>query len=157
MIMIKYVLALLISLSNISLANEMNVIDSISKNKRLTKLNEYIISSELSKEFLQFESLTVFAPLDDAFAALSAKTYYGYLKEENKNKLQSLVNYHFIEGNFFSESITDTLNVKSVDGRDIEIKKVNGIIYMNGAEVVESDISHKTGYIHLINKVLIPK
>ena len=155
--MIKYVIALLISLSHISLANEMNVIDSISKNKRLTKLNEYIVSSELSKNFLQFESLTVFAPLDDAFAALSAKTYYGYLKEENKNKLQSLVNYHFVEGNFFSENITDTLNVNSVDGRDIEIKKVNGIIYMNGAEVVESDISHKTGYIHLINKVLIPK
>lgn len=155
--MIKYLIALLISLSHISFANEMNVIDSISENKRLTKLNEYIISSELSKEFLQFESLTVFAPLDDAFAALSAKTYYGYLKEENKNKLQSLVNYHFIEGNFFSENITDTLNVKSVDGRDIEIKKVNGIIYINGAEVVESDISHKTGYIHLINKVLIPK
>ncbi len=157
MIMIKYLIALVISISHISLANEMDVIDSISENKRLTKLNEYIISSELSKEFLQFESLTVFAPLDDAFAALSAKTYYGYLKKENKNKLQSLVNYHFIEGNFFSENITDTLNVKSVDGRDIEIKKVNGIIYINGAEVVESDISHKTGYIHLINKVLIPK
>tara|TARA_B100001109_G_scaffold3368_1_gene2668 strand:- start:15 stop:482 length:468 start_codon:yes stop_codon:yes gene_type:complete len=155
--MIKYVIALLVSFSHISLANEMNVIDSLSKNKRLTKLNEYIVSSELSKDFLQFESLTVFAPLDDAFAALSAKTYYGYLKEENKNKLQSLVNYHFVEGNFFSENITDTLNVNSVDGRDIEIKKVNGIIYINGAEVVESDISHKTGYIHLINKVLIPK
>tara|TARA_B100001113_G_scaffold175367_1_gene143687 strand:+ start:495 stop:962 length:468 start_codon:yes stop_codon:yes gene_type:complete len=155
--MIKYVIALLVSFSHILLANEMNVIDSLSKNKRLTKLNEYIVSSELSKDFLQFESLTVFAPLDDAFAALSAKTYYGYLKEENKNKLQSLVNYHFVEGNFFSENITDTLNVNSVDGRDIEIKKVNGIIYINGAEVVESDISHKTGYIHLINKVLIPK
>ena len=96
MIMIKYLIALVISISHISLANEMDVIDSISENKRLTKLNEYIISSELSKEFLQFESLTVFAPLDDAFAALSAKTYYGYLKEENKNELQSLVNYHFI-------------------------------------------------------------
>ena len=155
--MIKYVIALLVSFSHILLANEMNVIDSLSKNKRLTKLNEYIVSSELSKDFLQFESLTVFAPLDDAFAALSAKTYYGYLKEENKNKLQSLVNYHFVEGNFFSENITDTLKVNSVDGRDIEIKKVNGIIYINGAEVVESDISHKTGYIHLINKVLIPK
>ncbi len=155
--MIKYLIALLISLSHISFANEMNVIDSISKNKRLTKLNEYIISSELSKDILQFDSLTVFAPLDDAFSALSAKTYYGYLKEENKNELQSLVNYHFIEGNFFSKNITDTLNVKSVDGRNIEIKKVNGIIYINGAEVVESDISHQTGYIHLINKVLIPK
>ena len=155
--MIKYLIALLISLSHISFANEMNVIDSISKNKRLTKLNEYIISSELSKDILQFDSLTVYAPLDDAFSALSAKTYYGYLKEENKNELQSLVNYHFIEGNFFSKNITDTLNVKSVDGRNIEIKKVNGIIYINGAEVVESDISHQTGYIHLMNKVLIPK
>ena len=71
--MIKYVIALLISLSHILFADETNVIDSISKNKRLTKLNEYIVSSELSKNFLQFESLTVFAPLDDAFCCFECK------------------------------------------------------------------------------------
>ena len=99
----------------------------------------------------------MFAPLDDAFAALSAKTYYGYLKQENRNKLQSLVNFHFVEGIYSSENLDDVIVTKSINNLDLEIKKINGILYVNGAEVVESDIKFSNGVIHLINRVLIPK
>ena len=99
----------------------------------------------------------MFAPLDDAFAALSAKTYYGYLKQENRDKLQSLVNFHFVEGIYTSENIDDLIVTKSFNNLDLEINKINGILYVNGAEVVESDIKFSNGVIHLINRVLIPK
>ena len=131
--------------------------NSIIENSRLTKLSEYLNASDLKEEILALEEITIFAPLDDAFAALSAKTYYGYLKEDNKNKLRNLINFHFIEGNFYTENITDSINAVSLNGLDIEIKKVNGILYFNGAEVVVSDIPFRNGYIHLINRVLIPK
>ena len=131
--------------------------NSIIENSRLTKLSEYLNASDLKEEILALEDITVFAPLDDAFAALSAKTYYGYLKEDNKNKLRNLLNFHFVEGKFYTENITDSINTLSLNGLDIEIKKVNGILYFNGAEVVVSDIPFRNGYIHLINRVLIPK
>jgi uncharacterized surface protein with fasciclin (FAS1) repeats len=131
--------------------------NSIIENSRLTKLSEYLNASDLKEEILALEEITIFAPLDDAFAALSAKTYYGYLKEDNKNKLRNLINFHFIEGNFYTENITDSINAVSLNGLDIEIKKVNGILYFNGAEVVVSDIPFRNGFIHLINRVLIPK
>jgi uncharacterized surface protein with fasciclin (FAS1) repeats len=131
--------------------------NSIIENSRLTKLSEYLNASDLKEEILALEDITVFAPLDDAFAALSAKTYYGYLKEDNKNKLRNLLNFHFVEGKFFTDNITDSINTISLNGLDIEIKKVNGILYFNGAEVVVSDIPFRNGYIHLINRVLIPK
>ena len=131
--------------------------NSIIENSRLTKLSEYLNASDLKEEILALEDITVFAPLDDAFAALSAKTYYGYLKEDNKNKLRNLLNFHFVEGKFFTDNITDSINTLSLNGLDIEIKKVNGILYFNGAEVVVSDIPFRNGYIHLINRVLIPK
>ena len=155
--MIKYLLFFLLSLHSISYAGEKNIIDLISENKRLQKLNEFITTSELSNNLVVYENLTLFAPLDDAFAALSAKTYYGYLKQENRDKLQSLVNFHFVEGIYTSENIDDLIVTKSFNSLNLEIKKINGILYVNGAEVVESDIEFSNGVIHLINRVLIPK
>ena len=138
-------------------ASERDIVDSISENERLQKLNEFVIASELSNNLLDYENLTLFAPLDDAFAALSAKTYYGYLKEKNKDQLQSLINFHFVEGEFTTENVEDTINTKSINGLDLEIKKTNGILYVNGAEVVENNIKFSKGVIHLTNRVLIPK
>ena len=155
--MIKYLLFFLLSLHSISYAGEKNIIDLISENKRLQKLNEFVTTSELSNNLVVYENLTLFAPLDDAFAALSAKTYYGYLKQENRDKLQSLVNFHFVEGIYTSENIDDLIVTKSFNSLNLEIKKINGILYVNGAEVVESDIEFSNGVIHLINRVLIPK
>jgi uncharacterized surface protein with fasciclin (FAS1) repeats len=138
-------------------ANERNIVDSISENQRLQKLNELVIASELSNNLSNYEKLTLFAPLDDAFAALSAKTYYGYLKEKNKDQLQNLINFHFVEGEFTTENVENTISTKSINGLDLEIKKTNGILYVNGAEVVESGIKFSNGIIHLTNRVLIPK
>ena len=155
--MIKYLLFFLLSLQSLSYAGEKNIIDSIFENKRLQKLNEFITTSELSNNLVEYENLTLFAPLDDAFAALSAKTYYGYLKQGNRDKLQNLINFHFVEGIYTSENIDDVIVTKSLNNLDLEIKKINGILYVNGAEVVEADIKFSNGVIHLINRVLIPK
>ena len=155
--MIKNLLIFFLSLCPLLYATEKNITDSISENKRLQKLNEFITTANLSSDLVEYENLTLFAPLDDAFAALSAKTYYGYLKQENRGKLESLVNFHFVEGVYTTESINDVVMKKSVDGNDLEIKKINGILYVNGAEVVEPNIKFSNGVIHLINKVLIPK
>ena len=103
----KFIIVLLLSVVSLSYAGEKNIIDSISDNNRLQKLNEFVTKSELSKNLLEYETLTLFAPLDDAFAALSAKTYYGYLNEKNRDKLQKLVNFHFVEGVFGNEDIED--------------------------------------------------
>jgi len=153
----KFIIALLISVASISFAGEKNIIDSISDNNRLQKLDEFVTKSELTKNLLDYETLTLFAPLDDAFAALSAKTYYGYLNEKNRDKLQKLVNYHFVEGIYGNENIEDVITTKSINGLDLEIKKINGILYVNGAEVVEANIKFSNGIIHLTNRVLIPK
>ena len=153
----KFIFVLLLSVISLSHADEKNIIDSISDNNRLQKLHEFVSKSDLSKNLLDYGTLTLFAPLDDAFAALSAKTYYGYLNEKNRDKLQRLVNYHFVEGIYGNENIEDVITTKSINGLDLEIKKINGILYVNGAEVVEANIKFSNGIIHLTNRVLIPK
>ena len=73
----------------------------------------------------------MFTPLNNAIATLSAKTYYRYSKEKNREELQGLINLYFVEGEYTSRNIEDTITTKSINGLDLEIKKINGILYVN--------------------------
>ena len=133
-----------------------NVIDKLNETGRFTKLNETLIKSGLNKDLEGNGPFTVFAPLDDAFAAISAKTYYGLLNEDNKDKLIKILGRHVFLKKITSSEIDDEIKIKAINGEEITIKKVNGIIYINEAEVVTADIETPNGVIHFINRVLQP-
>ena len=133
-----------------------NVIDKLNETGKFTKLNETLMKSGLSENLKDKGPFTVFAPLDDAFAAISAKTYYGLLREENKDKLVNILGRHVFLKKINSSEIDGEIKVKAINGEEITIKKVNGIIYINEAEVVNADVETSNGVIHFINRVLQP-
>ena len=133
-----------------------NVIDKLNETGRFTKLNETLTKSGLNNNLKGNGPFTVFAPLDDAFAAISAKTYYGLLNEDNKDKLIKILGRHVFLKKITSSEIDDEIKIKAINGEEITIKKVNGIIYINEAEVVTADIETPNGVIHFINRVLQP-
>ena len=133
-----------------------NVIDKLNETGKFTKLNETLMKSGLSENLKDEGPFTVFAPLDDAFAAISAKTYYGLLREENKDKLVNILGRHVFLKKINSSEIDGEIKLKAINGEEITIKKVNGIVYINEAEVVTTDIEVSNGIIHFINRVLQP-
>ena len=133
-----------------------NVIDKLNETGRFTKLNETLIKSGLNKDLKGNGPFTVFAPLDDAFAAISAKTYYGLLNEDNKDKLIKILGRHVFLKKITSSEIDGEIKLKAINGEEITIKKVNGIVYINEAEVVTADVEVSNGVIHFINRVLQP-
>ena len=133
-----------------------NVIDKLNETGKFTKLNETLMKSGLSENLKGEGPFTVFAPLDDAFAAISAKTYYGLLREENKDKLINILGRHVFPKKIPSSEVSDEIKLKAINGEEITIKKVNGIIYINEAEVVTADVETSNGIIHFINRVLQP-
>ena len=133
-----------------------NVIDKLNETGKFTKLNETLMKSGLSENLKGKGPFTVFAPLDDAFAAISAQTYYGLLREENKDKLVNILGRHVFSKKIISSEIDDEIKLKAINGEEITIKKVNGIVYINEAEVVTADIETSNGIIHFINRVLQP-
>ena len=133
-----------------------NVIDKLNETGKFTKLNETLMKSGLSENLKGEGPFTVFAPLDDAFAAISAKTYYGLLREENKDKLVNILGRHVFLKKIPSSEISGEIKLKAINGEEITIKKVNGIVYINEAEVVTADIETSNGIIHFINRVLQP-
>ena len=133
-----------------------NIINQLNETGKFTKLNETLAKSGLNKNLEGDGPFTIFAPLDDAFAAISARTYYGLLREENKEKLVNILGRHVFSKKITSSEINDEIKLKAINGEEITIKKVNGIVYINEAEVVTADIEAPNGVIHFINRVLQP-
>ena len=133
-----------------------NVIDKLNEVGKFTKLNETLIKSGLNEDLKGNGPFTVFAPLDDAFAAISAKTYYGLLSEANKDKLIKILGRHVFSKKITSSEINEEIILKAINDEEIKIKKVNGIVYINEAEVVTADVEVSNGVIHFINRVLQP-
>ena len=133
-----------------------NVIDKLNETGKFMKLNETLTKSGLSENLKSEGPFTVFAPLDDAFAAISAQTYYGLLREENKDKLVNILGRHVFSKKITSSEINNEIKLKALNGEEVTIKKVNGIVYINEAEVVTADVEVSNGIIHFINRVLQP-
>jgi uncharacterized surface protein with fasciclin (FAS1) repeats len=133
-----------------------NVIDKLNEVGKFAKLNETLVKSGLNENLKGNGPFTVFAPLDDAFAAISAKTYYSLLSDDNKDKLIKILGRHVFSKKITSSEINGEINLIAINGEEIKIKKVNGIVYINEAEVVTADVEVSNGIIHFINRVLQP-
>ena len=98
---------------------------------------------------------TVFAPTDEAFAALGT-TVEDLLKPENKDKLVAVLTYHVIPGKVMSSDLTDDMTAATVQGSNVTIDLDNGAM-VNDATVVTPDIETSNGVIHVIDKVIVPE
>ena len=101
--------------------------------------------------------LTVFAPTDDAFAALPAGTVETLLKPENKDQLVNILTYHVLPGKVMSGDIVGKkLEVEMLNGAKASINATSGVM-IDAANVISADIVASNGVIHVIDAVIIPK
>lgn len=99
--------------------------------------------------------LTVFAPTDEAFAALPEGTVESLLLPENKDQLTAILTYHVIAGKVMSTDLVDDMKAQTVNGADLTIDLDNGVM-INDANVTAADIETSNGVIHVIDKVILP-
>lgn len=99
---------------------------------------------------------TVFAPTDDAFAALPEGTVETLLLPENKDQLVAILTYHVVAGKVMSADLTNEMMAPTVQGSDLTIMTEGGVT-VNGANVVTADIEASNGVIHVIDAVLMPE
>lgn len=98
---------------------------------------------------------TVFAPTNEAFAALPAGLVDKLLLPENKDVLVQILTYHVVAGQVMAADVTAG-DVPSVEGSPITIT-VDGGVKLNGsANVVATDVAASNGVIHVIDAVILP-
>lgn len=107
-------------------------------------------------------NLTVFAPTDEAFAALPAGTVESLLKPENKAQLAAILSYHVLPRELASNQLPGRTihirTIKSTGDRLLAITKNahTGAVVVDGANVVAADIRADNGIIHVIDAVMLP-
>ena len=100
---------------------------------------------------------TVFAPSDDAFAALPAGTVDELVKPENKEKLTAILLLHVLPGAIKSTDVAGKqLDATTAGGNTVHVDGTDGVT-VDGAKVVTADIACSNGIIHVIDAVILPK
>jgi uncharacterized surface protein with fasciclin (FAS1) repeats len=96
---------------------------------------------------------TVFAPTDEAFAALPEGTVEALLNDIPA--LTAILTYHVVPGQVMSTDLSEGLTATTLNGADVTITLANGP-QVNGANIVAADVAASNGVIHVIDAVILP-
>ncbi len=97
---------------------------------------------------------TVFAPTDDAFAAVPEETLNALLAD--KAELTKVLTYHVSSGKYMAEDVVSMDNITTLEGNMLDVEVTNEGVFVGGAKVIQTDIQCSNGVIHVIDTVLIP-
>ncbi len=98
--------------------------------------------------------VTVFAPTNAAFAALPNGTLSSLLS--NQTALAKVLTYHVVPGVYLAWQVANLTTLKTLEGQNINITAISGVVKINGAFVIATNIICSNGVIHVINEVLVP-
>tara|TARA_R110002072_G_scaffold10569_33_gene49263 strand:+ start:12871 stop:13824 length:954 start_codon:yes stop_codon:yes gene_type:complete len=99
---------------------------------------------------------TVFAPTDDAFAALPEGTVANLLKPENKDALVNLLKHHVVAGRVYSEQVIAAGEAKTLAGTTLKLMVDDGGASIGGGALQTLDLDASNGVIHVVGSVLLP-
>ena len=98
---------------------------------------------------------TVFAPTDAAFAKVPTETLNALLAD--KAALANVLTYHVVAGKVMAADVVKLTSAVTVQGQSVSIEVKDGKVYVDGAQVVATDIKASNGVIHVIDAVILPK
>ncbi|MGD9388607.1 MAG: fasciclin domain-containing protein, partial [Gammaproteobacteria bacterium] len=100
---------------------------------------------------------TVFAPTDEAFAALPEGTVESLLEPENRDQLVAVLTYHVVPGKVTAAEVVNLTEAATVNGAKVSIAVVDGAVKIDDATVIQPDVMASNGVIHVVDQVILPK
>jgi transforming growth factor-beta-induced protein len=136
---------------------KMDIVDTAVADGRFTTLVTAVQAADLVDTLKGDGPFTVFAPTDEAFAALPEGTLDTLLLPENKQQLTDILLYHVIPGRVTAADVVGLTSATTVLGKDATIKVQDGKVLLNdNVEIIITDIETSNGVIHVIDTVLLP-
>lgn len=142
-------------------AGGMTITDIVADTPEFSTLLTAVSEAGLAETLADEGPYTVFAPTDEAFAALPEGTLESLLEPKNQEQLQGILTYHVVPAEIMAADVTagevttvngETFTV-SVEGDQVLIADAAG----NQATVVQTDIGASNGVVHVIDTVLLPQ
>ncbi len=149
------IIALLVSMPAFAQdSSTSTIVGTADADGRFTTLITALEAAGLSETLEGEGPFTVFAPTDEAFAALPDGTVEGLLADPEA--LRNVLLYHVVPGEVPAEQVLGSGNVETVSGRQLDITVDGSSVRVNDANVVATDVRASNGIIHVIDSVLIP-
>lgn len=137
-----------------TVSTPVSVSQTIAKTPELSTFNGLLTSSGLSETLNTNEVHTVFAPTNDAFKAVPAKTMDTLGKDAAA--LKGLLSYHVLQAKTMASDVKNS-KVKTLNGAEIEISKAGEFVTVGESAIVtKADIGATNGVVHIIDTVMIP-
>jgi uncharacterized surface protein with fasciclin (FAS1) repeats len=129
------------------------IAETAARTPQLSTLNKLIADAGLTATLGGTGPYTVFAPSDEAFKAVPAKTMAELAA--NKELLRSVLTFHVLPGKVMAADVK-TGNVKSVQGANLGVARAGAFVTVEDAVVTQADVAATNGVVHVIDKVLMP-
>ncbi|MEM1327657.1 MAG: fasciclin domain-containing protein, partial [Bacteroidota bacterium] len=132
------------------------VVDIIVDSEVHETLETAVIAAGLVDALSGEGPFTVFAPTDEAFAALPEGTVEALL-EDPMGQLSQILTYHVVSGRVLSTDLMDGMVVETLNGQSVTVTINDDGVFINDAQVTVADLEAQNGVVHVINAVLIPE
>lgn len=161
----------LISTLNFSqqVSAQKTIVDVAVGNEDFSTLVAALKAADLVSALQADGPFTVFAPTNEAFSKIDAKTLNSLLEEKNKKALSNILTYHVIPSKLMASDVVSALKkgkgsveVKALNGQVLTVMQKDGKIWLkdqnsNYSEIIATDVNASNGVIHVINAVVMPK
>jgi transforming growth factor-beta-induced protein len=132
-----------------------NIVQTAVSAGQFTTLASLLTKAGLADTLATGGPFTVFAPTDEAFAKVPKATLDALT--QNPAQLKSVLLYHVVPGRVAAADVVNLSSAKTLEGRSLAIKVVDGSVFVGQAKVTTPDVMASNGVIHVIDSVLIPK
>lgn len=132
------------------------IVDVVLDDDRFSTLALAIDSAGLDETLYGSGPFTVFAPTNEAFAALPAGTLDELLLPENREQLRNVLLHHVADGSVMAADVETMPTVTTLEGGDLSVSAEGDSVMVGEATVIEPNIEADNGVIHVIDAVLLP-
>lgn len=135
---------------------KMDIVDTAVEAGQFETLAAALQAADLVDTLKGEGPFTVFAPTDEAFAALPEGTVESLLQPENRDQLIDILTYHVVAGEVMAADVVELDEAEALNGDMLEITVSGDTVMIGDATVISADITTSNGVIHVIDTVLLP-
>jgi len=150
-------------IDSIIIPSTADIIDTAVGAGSFTTLAAALEAAQLVEALRGEGPFTVFAPTDEAFAALPKGTVANLLEPGNRDQLAAILTFHVVPGRVYADAVAAGHEFKTLQGQKVKTRSSSdgsghpAQVLVNGARVVKADIETSNGVIHVIDSVLLPE
>jgi uncharacterized surface protein with fasciclin (FAS1) repeats len=131
-----------------------NIVETAVAAGSFTTLTSLLERADLANTLAGKGPYTVFAPTDEAFAAVPKETLDALAADPDM--LRAVLLYHVVEGEARASDVASMRSAETLNGKSVRLQSNDGTVSIDGARVVKADVNASNGVIHAIDEVLIP-